>query len=244
MNRALAPRPARTGSLQVALVALVGTLLAGSVAGEAAAKRKRAPVPTPRQLKVAELQRRMLAAARLPQLTPETIMDALALEVDPPRMISDRRREWSVHPSELYAGGRIVEAGDWVVVEVAPAAALQVSFEDLASGMLTLPYWRDDAEAPVGEDPAERRLFAANHMFLVPAGMLAVQVPTTVPAHALDHDVKAAREAHQTTIGLISRSVLVGTILIDNEAPDLNELKMIPLADRRRHAPVAAGTRP
>ncbi len=42
-------------------------------------------------------------------------------------------------------GPRIAQAGDWVVVEVAPAAALQVSFEDLTGGMLKLPYYRDTA---------------------------------------------------------------------------------------------------
>ena len=161
-----------------------------------------------------------------------------------PKKVTEHRQEWSVHPSDLYAGGRIVQAGDWVVVEVAPAATLQVSFEDLSAGMLALPYWRDDAQAPVGEDPAETRVFAANHMFLVPAGLLAVQVPTSVPQHALDYDSKTAREAHETTIGAISRTVRVGTILVNNEAPELNELSMIPLEERRKRARFASDTRP
>jgi len=244
MNRAYAPRPPRAGPFTAAIAAFLVSLLAGSLASQAAPKPKRAPRLTPRQVKVAELQRRVLAVSNLPQLTPEAIMDALGVEVDTPKQVTERRKEWSVLPSELYAGGRIVQAGDWVVVEVAPAAALQVSFEDLAGGMLTLPYWRDDAEAIVGEDSGETRVFAVNHLFLVPAGQLAVQVPTTVPEHALDHDVKAGREAHETTIGVVSRTVRVGSILVNNEAPELNEIRMIPLEERRKRARFASDTRP
>ncbi len=86
-------------------------------------------------------------------------------------------------------------------------------------------------------------MFASNHMFLVPAGVLAVQVPSSVPAGADDRDRRAWQEGHDTTLGLNSRSVRVGTILLDNEAPERNDSAMIPLEERRARARIGGANK-
>jgi hypothetical protein len=195
---------------------------------------------------VALLARRILAVSNLRPLTPEGIVAALGAEVGPPEMVTEARREWAIRPSALYAGGTIAQGRrGWIMVEVTPSPELQVSFEDLAAGLLHLPYDPDPHQAHVGGlDSVATQVFGTNHTFLVPAGLLQVQVPTSIPDDVPDHDVKAMDEGYDTARGVNSRTVRVGTILVTNQAPRRAVSSMQPLAEWRKQRSHSRKTRP
>jgi hypothetical protein len=221
-----------------ATIVALTALLSVAQGGEASADPARDTRSADRRDTVALLKARIVAVSALNPLTPESIIAALGAEAGPPEMLSKYRREWTLRPSDLYAGGTIAQTKDRVFVEFTPAKALQVSFEDLVGGLLKVPYYSDLREAHHGEDSVATRVYAVDHVFLVTAGELRIQVPTSVPAEATNQSVKALEEGFATTRGLNSRTVRVDTILITSKAHARDDSMMPPLAERRRRAPV------
>jgi hypothetical protein len=194
--------------------------------------------------RVAMLQRQLLALTALETVTVQSLTDALNARVGPPVQVTPYRREWPLLPSTLIAEGQIVQAGtDLVYVEVVPAQALNLSFEDLAIVLAKLPYYLESRSGHVGVDSVASRIYAIDHRFRGKAGILDVQIPTRLPDDTPDREVKAIREGYAVASGATSRDVRVASIQFrtpgqvgwpDGRTRTLDEFRKLKRATKKR----------
>jgi hypothetical protein len=193
--------------------------------------------------RVAMLQRQLLALTALETVTVRSLTNALNARVEPPVQVTPYRREWPLRPSAVIAEGQIIEAGPDVMVKLIPASSLELSFEDLAVVLGKLPYFVRDRSAHVGVDSVATRVYAIDHKFKGRAGVLTVQIPTTLPDDTPDREVKAIREGYAAASGATSRGVRVASILFrtpgqlgwpDGTTRTLDEFRTLRRASKKR----------
>jgi hypothetical protein len=193
------------------------------------------PAPAPRtadhKAKLAALLQRMHAVAALRPLTPETAIAALGTTFGPPKQIKADRRQWRMLPSELFAGGMIMQAGATVVVTVAPSQALGVVFEDLAGSLLDRPYHM----SPVKQDyKGTPRVWVVEHVFQVAAGQLRLQTFPSIPPDDPGQVAKAEAEGKTVMLGKAAAPARVMSFSVSSLPPGRQPADMTPLGQRRK----------
>ena len=192
------------------------------------------PTPAPRtadsKAKLATLLQRMHAVAALRPLTPETAIAALGTTFGPPRQIKADRRQWRMQPSELFAGGMIMQAGATVVVTVAPSQALGAVFEDFAPSLLDRPYYM----SPVKQDyKGTPRVWVIEHIFQVAAGQLRLQTFPGIPPDDPGQVAKAEAEGTTIMLGKAAKPAPVISFSVSSLTPARQPSDMTTLAQRR-----------
>ena len=186
--------------------------------------------------KLAALLPRMHALAALRPLTPEAAIAALGTSFGPPKQIKADRRQWRMQPSELFAGGMILQAGATVVVTVAPSPALDAVFEDFAASLLDRPYHL----SPVKQDyKGAPRVWVIEHVFQVAAGQLRLQTFPSIPPDDPRQVAKAEAEGTTVMLGKAARPARVMSFSVSSLTPTRAPSEMTPLGQRRKRARAA-----
>jgi hypothetical protein len=193
------------------------------------------PAPAPRtadsKAKLATLLQRMHAVAALRPLTPENAIAALGTTFGPPKQLKADRRQWRMQPSELFAGGMIMQAGSTVVVTVAPSQALGAVFEDFAASLLDRPYYM----SPVKQDyKGTPRVWVVEHIFQVAAGQLRLQTFPSIPPDDPGQVAKAEAEGTTVMLGKAAKPAPVISFSVSSLTPARQPSDMTTLAQRRK----------
>jgi hypothetical protein len=157
-------------------------------------------MPAPRPQRIATLAHTLLALSRQAPLTPRDVAAILGAELGAARKTTAVRTEHDLAATDLFARGRLATANAWMVVSLTPAAGLGLVLQDLEPFLLDARYRMDVATSRLHDGPAIRTL---DHRFLMPAGMLVVQVPPrppSLPTHA-DELGRAFRDRWDTVAG-------------------------------------------
>ena len=180
---------------------------------------------------VAVLLKRIHAVSALSPLTPEAAMGALGATFGPPKQINAERRQWKLLPSDLYAGGLILQSGATVIVTVAPSPAVELVFEDVASDLRHRPYFMSAVKQTYKGVP---RVWVVEHIFQVAAGQLRLQILPSIPPDDPSQVAKAEQEGQAIMMGRTGRPARVTSFSVSNLTPTRAPSDMAPLSQRRK----------
>jgi hypothetical protein len=209
---------------------LIAALTAAS-GREARAQAAPAARTAEQREKVAGLLQRIQSLSALRPLTPEAAMAALGGKFGPPRQINPERRQWRLLPSDLYAGGLILQAGATVVVTVAPSPAVGLVFEDVAGSLKDRPYFLTPVKQPY---KGTTRVWVVEHIFQVAAGQLRLQIFPTIPPDDPAQVAKAEEEGQAIMKGKNARPAPVTSFSVSSLTPTRAPAEMAPLSQRRK----------
>jgi hypothetical protein len=197
-----------------------------------AAAAPAAPARTAEQRdRVAALLKRIHAVSALRPLTPEAAMGALGATFGPPKQINAERRQWKLQPSDLYAGGLILQSGATVIVTVAPAPALELTFEDVASDLRDRPYFMLPVKQTYKGMP---RVWVVEHIFQIAAGQLRLQILPSISPDDPAQVAKAEQEGQAIMMGRAGRPARVTSFSVSSLTPTRAPSDMAPLSQRRK----------
>jgi hypothetical protein len=181
--------------------------------------------------RVAALLKRIHAVSALRPLTPEAAMGALGATFGPPKQINAERRQWKLLPSDLCAGGLILQSGATVIVTVAPSPAVELVFEDVASDLRDRPYFMSTVKQTYKGVP---RVWVVEHIFQVAAGQLRLQILPTIPPDDPSQIAKAEQEGQAIMMGRTGRPARVTSFSVSSLTPTRAPSEMAPLSQRRK----------
>jgi hypothetical protein len=170
-----------------------------------------------RNAEVAVLREKLVQVCALSPLTVEAALAILEVRRGQARDIGPATREWELSGNGLIARGRAGISGGTPYVEIVPARALEVSFEDVASAFLDAFYAMDSVEGHIGEDSVASVVVRNYHIFRVDAGELRIGIRTSVPEETPLQTLKARQDGWATGMGVNPRRELLREILISGD---------------------------
>ena len=212
-------------------VLLLAAGLACFITREARTQPAQPPRTAEQREKLAALLKRIHAVSALRPLTPEAAIGALGATFGPPRQINAERRQWKLQPSDLYAGGLILQSGATVIVTVAPSPALDLVFEDVAGELRDRPYFMLPVKQTYKGAP---RVWVVEHIFQVAAGQLRLQILPSISPDDPAQVAKAEQEGQATMMGRTGRPARVTSFSVSSLTPTRSPSDMAPLSQRRK----------
>jgi hypothetical protein len=189
----MGPVRALVGIILVAATPLPRMALAQSPPAETPGSRTS---PARSDAKVQRLVGQVLALAKLPTLDGEKAAAILGSKMGPLRNSALEYKDWPLARTDLIEEGVFSWQPGNLSVQVKPDRSLQLGFEDLANALLDFPsFWRPIQAHVSDPDSAGMIIVSYRYVFAVPAGSLAVVVPTSVKERR-DQMNKAGDEAY------------------------------------------------